>query len=365
MNKDDHNEKGADTVLNRGLSRRGFVKSVGAIAAASAVGTVGWPGIVSAKSKSINVTCWGGAYEDAVRTSFAQPFEKATGIRVNLVNNADLARMKVQVQNRRISWDVFDSIGPQIMAGSKQGMWEKIDTSIVDTSGLIQQTGDDNVGTYFYAGGIGFDPKRNPQGQHPETFEQFWDVDRFPGRRGLRSRISENLEMALLADGVAPDALYPLDIERGFAALDRIKPHVRKWIETTPQTVSLIASGDLDFTYTYLSRVLPAQRAGTSVAMSMKQTLNSLEYLAVPRHGRNTEAAMQYVNFCLQPENQAKFCEMVEFSPNAEKALSLVDADARARMPDMNSANAIVIDDEWWGEHFDDLQRRFTEWMLM
>lgn len=360
MTKKDHDN--ACTVARGGISRRTFIKSVGALTAASAVG---WPGIVSAKTQSINVTCWGGAYEDAVRGAFAAPFQQETGIRVNLVNNADLARMKVQVQNQRVSWDVFDSIGPQIMAGSKQGLWEPIDTGIVDTAGLIEQTGRDNVGTYFYAGGIGFDPERNPDGEHPETFAQFWDVERFPGRRGLRSRVSENLEMALLADGVPPEALYPLDIERGFAALDRIKPHVRKWIETTPQTVTLIASGDLDFTYTYLSRVLPAQRAGTSVAMSMKQTLNSLEYLAVPKHGRNTEAAMRYVDFCLRPENQAKFCEMVEFSPNAQQALSLVEADARARMPDMQSANAIVINDAWWGEHFDKLQRRFTEWMLM
>lgn len=350
----------ADT--QRGTSRRSVLKAAGAMAGMT---TLGWPAFARAQAPSISVTCWGGVYESAIKACFADPFAKETGINVNLVNSADLTRMKVQVDSKNVSWDVFDSVGPQIMSGSRQGLWENIDTNIVDTAGMIQKTGADHIGTYFYAGGLGFDPKRSPDGKHPTTFAEFWDVKTFPGRRGLRSRVSENLEMALLADGVAPDKLYPLDIERGFKALDRIRPAVRKWIETTPETVSLIASNEVDFTYTYLSRVLPAQRAGTSIAMSMKQTLNSLEYLAVPKFGKNTKAAMQYVAFCLRPDRQAAFCEMVEFSPNVASAMDKVSADARARMPNMKDPNSIVINDAWWGENYDKLQRRFTEWMLM
>lgn len=341
--------------------RRTVLKTGGAMIGAS---MLGWSGLARSQTRSIAVTCWGGAYEQAIKSSFADPFTKETGIGVNLINNADLTRMKVQVQSKNVSWDVFDSIGPQIMTGSREGLWEDIDTAIVDTSSMQQTTGSDHIATYSYAGGIGFDPKRFPEGKHPTTFAELWDVKGFPGRRGLRSRISENLEMALLADGVAPDQLYPLDIERGFKALDRIKDAVRKWIETTPETVSLIASNEVDFTYTYLSRVLPAQRAGTSVQMSMAQTLNSLEYLAVPKHGKNTEAAMQYVAFCLRPDRQAAFCNQVEFAPNVPAALDLIDEQAKQRMPDMKNPNSIIINDRWWGEHYDALQHRFTEWML-
>ena len=343
------------------VTRRSMLKAAGLIAG---TGIIGFPAIVRAQSKSITVTCWGGSYEAAIRKAFAEPFAKETGIAVTLVNNADLPRMKVQVQNKNVSWDVFDSIGPQIMAGVEQGLWEKIDTSIVDRSDAIQKTGDDYVGTYSYAGGLGFDPVRHPEGKHPITYAEFWDVENFPGRRGLRSRISENLEMALLADGVHPNDLYPLDVERGFKALDRIKPHIRKWIETTPETVSLIGNKELDFTYTYLSRVLPAKANGMSIAMSMKQTLNSLEYLAVPKNGKNTEAAMKYVAFCLRPDRQAAFAEEVPFAPNTNAAIPLLSESAKANIPDMNDPNSVVINDAWWGENYEALQRRFTEWML-
>lgn len=354
----DHSSRAGEKM---GVSRRTILQSAGILAGAS---VFGFPSIVRAQPASITVTCWGGSYEAAVRKAFAEPFAKETGIGVTLVNNADLPRMKVQVETKNVSWDVFDSIGPQIMAGSEEGLWETIDTGIVDSSGLIQKTGPDHIGTYFYAGGLGFDPARHPDGKHPTTFAEFWDVEKFPGRRGLRSRVSENLEMALLADGVAPEDLYPLDIERGFKSLDRIKPVIRKWIETTPETVTLIGSKELDFTYTYISRVLASAASGVSIDMSMQQTLNSLEYLAVPKHGKNTQAAMEYVAFCLRPEQQAVFCEEVAFSPNAEKAMELVSDNAKEHMPDMQDPNSIIINDEWWGKNYNDLQRRFTEWML-
>jgi len=352
----------SETRQGGGVTRRTVLK---AAAAATGAGLAGWAPFVRAQSKTLTVTCWGGTYETAVRKAFAEPFAKEKGVGVTLVNSADLTRMKVQVQSKNVSWDVFDSIGPQIMAGSREGLWEDFDASRIDGKELVLSPGKDHVSTYFYAGGIGFDPKRFPEGKHPTTFKEFWDVERFPGRRGLRSRPNENLEMALLADGVSPDALYPLDVERAFKSLDRIKDDVRKWIETTPETVTLLATNELDFTYTYLSRVLPAQRGGQSVQMSMAQTLNSFEYLAVPKHGRNTELAMEYVAFCLRPDRQAAFCEMVEFAPNVTAALDSLSAGARQRIPDMKDPNSIIIDDAWWGEHYEALQRRFTEWMLL
>jgi putative spermidine/putrescine transport system substrate-binding protein len=355
-------EQSGSTRERMGITRRGAL--TGGAALAVGYGIAGFPA-VHAQARTIAVTCWGGVYEDAIRQVLAEPFTAETGIGVTLINNADLARMKVQVESRNVSWDVFDSVGPQIMAGVREELWEPLDLSIVEVEELNTQAGEDHVGFYYFAGGTAYDPERLPEGREPSTFADFWDVERFPGRRGLRTRVSETLELALLADGVAPEALYPLDVERGFAALDRIKPHVRRWIEATPETVTLIASNELDFTYSYLSRVLPARRAGTSIALAMGQTLNSLEYLAVPRNGRNTREAMEYVAFCLRPDRQAAFCEVLEFTPNVDAAMELVSDEARARMPNMNDPNSVVIDDAWWGEHYDALQRRFTEWMLL
>jgi len=297
-------------------SRRSFL----ATSAAAGVGLLVFARRARA-AQSITVTSWGGVYEKGVREFFADPFTKETGIEVVLVNNADLAKMKVQVDSKNVQWDVFDSVGPQITAGAKQGMWEDIDRRIIDTSNLYAPGAKDYVGTYLFAGGIAYDPKRTPPEKRPMDFKAFWDAKAYPGRRGLRTRISETLEMALVADGVPPEKLYPLDVERGFKALDRVKPFVKKWIETTPETVTLVTANEIDFSYSYLSRVVPAQKSGSSIDMSRSQTLNSLEYLAVPKYGRNTEAAMRYVAGCLKPERQAAFGNALNFAPNVRKAL--------------------------------------------
>jgi putative spermidine/putrescine transport system substrate-binding protein len=341
-----------------GLTRRNFLAASGAIAAAAIL-----PSRRARAAQTINVTCWGGSYEKGIREHFADPFTKETGIEVVLINNADLTKMKVQVESRNVQWDVFDSVGPQITAGEKMGLWEDIDPKIVDRSDLIAPGGRTYVGTYLFAGGVAYDPKRFPDGKHPVDFKDFWDGQRFPGRRGLRTRISETLEMALVADGVPPNKLYPLDIERGFKALDRVKPLVKKWIETTPETITLLTANEIDFSYTYLSRVLPAQKAGSSVAMSMNQTINSLEYLAVPKGGKNKEAAMRYVAFCLRPDRQVAFGATNNFAPNAKKGIAMLPKDAP--MPDMTNPNNIVLNDAWWADNYDALQKRYTEWMLI
>jgi putative spermidine/putrescine transport system substrate-binding protein len=363
-NPDNANSTAADNgadLRTAGISRRKFLAATAAVAGAGVLGHV--PRARAAQS--IAVTCWGGSYEKGIREHFADPFTKETGTEVILVNNADLTKIKVQVESKNVQWDVFDSVGPQITAGSKMGLWEDIDRKIVNTSDLVAPGGKDYIGTYLFAGGIAWDPKRFPEGKRPMVFKDFWDAQRFPGRRGLRTRISETLEMALVADGVAPDKLYPLDIERGFKALDRIKPHVKKWIETTPETITLLTANEIDFSYTYLSRVLPAQKAGSSVQMSMQQTINSLEYLAVPKYSKNKEAAMRYLAFCLRPDRQAAFGSTNNFMPNAKKGAGLLPADSANSMPDMSNPNNIVLNDAWWADNYDALQKRYTEWMLI
>ena len=343
-----------------GISRRSVL--IGASAALAA------PLVITGRARAdsgITVTCWGGDYHAGVERVFAKPFTAETGIPVRLVDNADLARMKAQVETGRLDWDVFDSVGPQITAGAKDGLWEPVDAKIVDRSDLFVPGGPTYVGTYMFAGGLAFDPKRTPADKAPADFKAFWDVKAYPGRRGLRPRISETLEMALIASGVEPAKLYPLDVERGFAALDKIKPHIKKWIETTPQTVTLVTANEIDFSYSYISRVRPAEIGGASIAISTKQTLNSLEYLAVAKGTTNREAAMRYMAFCLRPDRQTAFAEALFFSPNSKKGMAAASPAARQYMPDLqNPANA-VVNDEWWFDNYAKLQKRFTEWLLI
>lgn len=344
------------------INRRSFLRGAAAGATVMAAPFVITP--AKAASKKVVLISWGGKYRDAWVQAFVKPFEKDTGIQVLVADTPDLAKVKAQVTTGDVMWDVFDCPGSMALSGAKQGFWEPIDRKIVDMSGLSVPYGNTYVPYYTYPGGIAWDPKKYPAGKHPTNFEQFWDAKRFPGWRGLRTRISETLDIALVADGVNPQHLYPLDVERGFKSLEKIKPYVKHWIAQTPQTIALVQSGEIDFSYTYSGRVRAAQRAGTSIDFSWAQTINCAEYLTVLKGSPHREAAMRLVSYTLNPRHAAAFADLLGYTPTVPKALSLVNAATRKWMPDMSNPANWVMDDKWWGNHFAALQKRFSEWLL-
>jgi putative spermidine/putrescine transport system substrate-binding protein len=316
-------------------------------------------------AEHISLISWGGAYRRAIQTAFVDPFTKETGIEVQIADTPDLAKVKAQVTSGDIQWDVFDCPGSMALSGSTEGFWEPLDKSVIDTSDINVPVGNDYLPYYTYAGGIGWDPKRFADGKQPTDFPQFWDPKGFPGRRGLRTRISETLDIALLGDGVAPDKLYPLDVERGFKALDRIKPYVKTWIAETPQTIALVQNGEIDFSYTYSGRVWAAQKEGVSINFSFAQTLNGLNYMCVLKGTPRKAAAMKFMAMLVRPDRQAAFADILGYTPTVRKAMPLVSAETKKWLPDMTNPRNAVMNDKWWQANYTTLQKRFSEWLLV
>jgi putative spermidine/putrescine transport system substrate-binding protein len=249
-------------------------------------------------------------------------------------------------------------------AGSKAGYWEPLSASLFDASDLSIPATKDLVPFYTFAGGIAYDPKRYPDGKYPKDFAEYFDANAFPGRRTFRNRPSETLEAALLADGVPPSKIYPLDVDRAFNALDRIKPSVAKWVDSTPQTITLLQTNEVDFSYSYASRVRTTAATGAGMAFSFAQTLNGLEYLAVLKNAPNKDSALKFVSYALQPARQAAVMELLGNTPNSKKAISMLSPATRKWLPDMSSDQNLIMDEWWWSDNFEKLSRRFKEWEL-
>lgn len=347
----------------RSLSRRSLLRGAGAAGLAYLGPAIMIPGRARASDR-ISLISWGGDYRKSWEEAYVKPFMKETGIDVVIADTPDLAKVKAQVMSKNIEWDVFDAPGSMALSGSSEGFWEPLDKSIVDTSDVYVPFGADYMPYYTYAGGIAWDPTRFPDGKHPTDFAEMFNADKFPGRRGLRTRISETLDIALMADGVAPDKLYPLDIERGFKMLEKIKPHVKKWIAETPQTISLVQNNEIDFSYTYNGRVRAAQRSGVSIDYSFAQTINGLNYISVLKGSPRKIPAMKLVAFTLRPDRQAAFAELMGYTPTVRKAMDMVTPESRKWLPDINNPRNAVMDDKWWQQNFVSLQKRFDEWLL-
>jgi putative spermidine/putrescine transport system substrate-binding protein len=347
------------------VPRRRFLQAAGTTLIASAVAA---PMLITSRksmaASNLTVVSWGGNYHQGVEEALAKPFEKEFGVHVTLVDTPDLAKVKAQVMTNNVQWDVFDAPGSMATTGSKNGYWEALDPSLFNASDLIAPVGKEMVPFYAFTGGICWDSNKYPDGKHPQTFVDYFDVKKYPGQRTLRNRAFETLEVALLADGVPPEKVYPIDVNRAFKSLDRIKPFVSNWVEQTPQTVTLVQTGQVDYSYTYATRVKAAQEAKQPIDFSFKQTLTGLEYLVVLKNAPNKANAMKFLQFSMRPDRQAALMNHLGNTPASKSARPLMNPAVQKWLSDPSSKTNLVINDAWWADHFDELTLRFKEWAL-
>lgn len=347
------------------ISRRSFLAGTAGVFAAPIVLK---PSPSAAKSDLVTLAlqAYGGSYQATLEKQVLKPFAKETGINVNLVPVPDLSKVKAQLLTGNVEWDLYEGEGAQAAFGSKQGFWEKLDPSLFDVNDMSVPPRGDSVSWEMYAGGIAWDPEKYVSGKHPVNFAEFFDLKKFPGRRVFRKAPSDVMELALLADGVAPKDIYPLDLDRAFKALDRVKPSVAAWVEATAQTVTLLQTGEVDFSYTYPNRVKATNEpgGGKPLAFSFEQNLLFTADFAVLKGAPNKEGAMKLIAYCLRPEVQSRFQNEAGLIPVSKKAVPMLSAEVRKWQPDPRNPNHLVSNSSYWADHYETISRRFNEWIL-
>ncbi|WP_164935258.1 ABC transporter substrate-binding protein [Bradyrhizobium zhanjiangense] len=312
------------------------------------------------------MTSYGGSFQDILIVTVTDPFTKETDIKVTIVPTPDIAKLKAQELMGNVEIDLF-AIPDEVAAyASKQGFWEKLDLSMFDIEDMVIPPTSELVTSHSYVGGLAWDPKKHRPEDHPANFAEYFDLKKFPGRRTFRNRPNETLEAALLADGVLPKNIYPLDINRAFDVLDRIKPSIAAWITATPQTISLLQTGEIDFSYTYASRVQSTNQPGSGapLSFSFEQNLIGPEKLAVAKGAPNKEKAMKFAAYFLRPEVQGRLCDAAASVPNSKKAVSMLSPETRKWLPDMSNPNHLVLNGAYWIDNLESVSRRFKEWVL-
>lgn len=333
-----------------------------------ALGLVAAPAYIRpgwARGQRIVICNFGGDEGTAKRRAFYDPFTKATGIEVVSAAGVDLAKMKIQVERKDVEWDLVDMNDAWVPAATRMGLLERIDETIVNRENCIPQAKNDYaVGRSVYASGIAF-PTDRLGGKVARTWPEFWNVKAIPGRRALRNRITDTLEIALMGDGVPPAHVYPCDVERAFRALERIKPYVSHWIAQTQQTVALIEQDETDFSCTYTTRVREMQKAHVPIGYSFRQNILGVAYSGALKGTRNRDAAMRLLAFMLRPDRQVDYTNMWGDAPTRIDAVAKVDPQVRKWLPDIRNPDNLFTNAAWWDGKVDELNIRFKEWLLV
>jgi putative spermidine/putrescine transport system substrate-binding protein len=342
----------------RSINRRAFLT----VAAAG----IAMPSIVRAQQRELVIAGWGGLYEQASKAAFYDPFAKATGVRIRQVSAvaAMYAQLKAQVENNNPEVDIFNLGSELMLRGGKAGLLAPIDLNIVKTDKLYPKAVNEfGVAMDMYGVGIAYNTGSFPSGKQPKNYAEYWDASRFPGRRtapGWSPR--DNLEVALMADGMALDKLYPLDIDRAFKVLERMKPQTT-WYSSGSMETQLFADKAVVLGYGYLGRVNVLARSGLPLATGLNQAIYSFTNWNVSKVSGNKQIAMEFINFASQAPQQAQRSVLYPEGPINRDAWALIPEYLHATLPQYEASNIIFRDDAWWEANGAALEERWKLWL--
>lgn len=346
--------------------------ALGALAAAFAAPAI-------AQEGSITVASFGGFYAETQKNAYLAPFQLESGIRANMVDyNGGLGELRAQVETGNVTWDVVDMEMQDLVRACDDGLLQPVadvelppspdgsDGAADFIDGTLHDCG---VGTIVWSTVIAFNNDMFP-GEKPSTMEDFFDVERFPGKRGLMNKPQAFLEWALIADGVDADEVYdvlatPEGLERALAKLDTIREHI-VWWEAHAQAPQLLADKEVAMTMAANGRVdASAVGADTPFRTIWDRQIWVQEFWAIPRGSQNEEAAKAFISFASRPEQMAVQAAEISYGPVRKSAAALVTDERRALLPteESNFATAIHNDVDFWADHGDSINERFLVWL--
>ena len=350
--------------------------ALAAVAAAVAVGAV---------AETITVVSWGGAYGRASRLAVLEPFAAETGIEVQVEEyNGGLAQVRAQVEIGDVFWDVVDFEMPDLVRGCDEGLLEEVgldglpatpDGTPIADDYYPGTTTDCGPSTIYYATIMAYNAESFPAAK-PSTVADFFDLEGFPGRRGMNRTPHVNLEFALMADGVPRDQVYavldtPAGLERAFAKLDTIKDDI-VWWEAGAQPPQMLADKEVTMSTAFNGRIFNAQVVEKQpfVVIWDGQVLDSAGF-GIVRGTKHLAAAQRLVDYAARPEVMARVSEYISYSPARRSGAPLVakhkatGIDMAPHMPTdpANMTNALPNDWEWWSDHADEVSERFGAWL--
>ena len=321
----------------------------------------------AAEERSFHVRDAAGPFVRGFGEAFYRPFREATGIRpVRVTGGVEpTGIIRKMVETGNYAWDVAAVSKSSQTWLAAEGLLEPIG---VDTPGIRAIPAEYRtryfVGNDVYANVIVYRRAAFAGREAPRHWADFWDVERFPGRRALRRHPIDTLEEALLADGVPGSRLYPLDVERAFRSLDRIRPHVATWWTGAAEQTRLLTSGAIDLCAISSIRARAALDAGVDVGVGWGQNIRTVEGWVILKGTPRADLCREFLRFIATAERQAAFTRHVNSNPTIPAAMRLVEPAHRALLPDFpaNRRSAVASDAAFWGRRKDELIERFEAW---
>lgn len=312
------------------------------------------------QGQRITTADFGGALQKHLHDAWMAPFEKATGAKVVMDSPNPKAKLKAMVEGGNVVWDVYteDAAYVSQYCGT---LFEKVDTSKFIAAGIDKRFINNECGMPGVVVGFVFAYNEGKYGANPpRSWADFFDLKKFPGKRAMHNNaVNGALEMALLADGVAPDKLYPMDLDRAFRKLDTIKSNI-VWTQSSGGLTDALANNQVDLALSYSGRAYAAAAAGAKIAIVQDQQILSWDQYAVVKGSKNRAAAEAFLQFVAQPGPQSRLSELTSYAMANGTIQPKLDPLPARFLPARDTA--VFQDMAWWAKNYDSISQRFIAW---
>ncbi len=346
-------------------TRRAFLAAAGGVGSLAAFPiSTGW----AQTNQRLTVADAGGEITRANETTLYEPFRKESGIAVTVIarEHEPISQVKALVESKSFIWDVVALTAQQAMTLDAEGLLDPLDWNDPHMNELIPAAKAPNwMAHSTYAAVMGY--RKDKYGANgPQSWADFWNVQKFPGRRSLRKSPIETLEMALMADGVPIDKIYPIDMDRAFASLDKIKKHIHVWWTGGAQSTQLLQSGEVDMIPIWSARLQTIIDAGAPAVTVWNQGIYAADGWGIPKGTPRAPAARRMIQYFARPDRQAARATLLGNGPSNLKAFDNIPADRAKLLPTFpdNLNKMLANDDGWWFKNREKAIERFNAWLI-
>lgn len=342
--------------------------------------------VAGAAQADITMVSWGGVYEKSQVEAYNKPFTAATGINVTMTSSDNpAAPIKSMVESGNVTIDVADLEYIDAVRLCDEGLLEEINAADLPAAPDGTPATEDFVpgsltdcavsstviSTVFAFNDTAFPDKK------PSTIADFFDIETFPGKRGLRKDPKGNLEMALMGDGVPAAEVYAMletqeGVDRAFKVLDKIKSQI-VWWEAGAQPAQLLADGEVALSTIYNGRAFSAVVSeGKPFSTVWDGQIQYFELFVIPKGAPNKEEALEYIKFATSTQPLADQTKYIPYGPARKSSLPLVGMfeDGKTSMlehmptAEANMTNALISSSDFWADRSDEIAERFSMWLM-
>ena len=345
-------------------------------------------GMASAQDMANDMTLvsWGGAYQNSQQKAYVEPYQ-ANNPDVNIVwdesSNEAVAKLRAMNEADNITWDLVDVVAADAIRLCDEGLAMEIDFDEMLADGDDGSKASDDFGDMLvsdcyipqivYSTTFGYRTDMVPEGADaPDEICDVFDLETYPGKRALEKRPINNMEWALLCDGVAKDEVYdvlatPEGQDKALAKLDTIKDQVIWW-SAGADTPQLLADGEIFMGSTYNGRLYSViEEQDQPVAMMWDAQVFDLDGWIIPT-GLSEERLARvkdFVRFATDTQRLADQAKYISYGPARASSAPKVPEDMKMHMPTdpANAGNTFLYNYEFWADYRDDIDAKFQAWL--